>query len=420
MKLSHVVTSRTFIDRTGVEVGGVQYVYLEDLRKGIGRIELLKYLLTVRFLPGQVRGQVPQVDPNQPCVVLFTSGSERAPKAVPLTHANILIELKAAVEAVQLKRTEVLLGFLPAFHSFGIAAGILLPVLGGMKVVHHPDPTDAAGLARKVGAYKATMLIGTPTFVSYIVDRAKPGELASLRLIVVGAEKCPQSLYDRCKQAAPEAALLEGYGVTECSPVVAVNRPGAIRPGTVGPPLPGVEVTLVDVDSEKELPRGKLGVLWVSGPTVFPGYIGEEQANPFRERGGKRWYVTGDLAEIDADGYIKLAGRLKRFLKAGGEMISLPALEEPLAKKYPPGDEGPRVAVEGVETDTGRRIVLFTTEPIKLAEANAILQQEGFRGVMRLNEVRRVDKIPVLGTGKVDYKVLRAQIEKETAAVKAG
>src|SRR5205085_6230371 len=197
--------------------------------------------------------------------------------------------------------------------------------------------------------------------------------------------KCPLALYERCKQAAPEAALLEGYGVTECSPVVAVNRPGTVRPGTVGPPLPCVEVTAVDVDSEEELPRSRMGVLWVSGPTVFPGYIGEEQSSPFRDRGGKRWYVTGDLAEIDADGYIKLAGRLKRFLKAGGEMISLPALEEPLAKKYPPGEEGPRVAVEGVETDAGRRIVLFTTEPITAAEANAILQQEGFRGVMRLD-----------------------------------
>lgn len=411
MKLSHVVTSKTFIDRTGVEVGGVQYVFLEDLRKSVGKLELLRLLLTVRFFPGQIRNRVPHVDPHEPCVVLFTSGSERAPKAVPLTHANILIEMKAAVDAAQLKRTAVMIGFLPAFHSFGIAAGILLPVLGGMKVVHHPDPTDSAGLARKIGAYKATMLVGTPTFVSYIVDRAKPGELTSLRMIVVGAEKCPLSLYDRCKQAAPEGELLEGYGVTECSPVVAVNRPGAARPGTVGPPLACVEVVAVDVDTEEELPRGKMGVLWVSGPTIFPGYIGEEAANPFRERHGKRWYVTGDLAEISAaDGYITLAGRLKRFLKAGGEMISLPALEEPFAKKYPPGDEGPRVAVEGIESDHGRRIVLFTTEPITAAEANTILQQEGFRGVMRLDEVRRVDKIPVLGTGKVDYKVLRAEI----------
>jgi long-chain-fatty-acid--[acyl-carrier-protein] ligase len=210
---------------------------------------------------------------------------------------------------------------------------------------------------------------------------------------------------------APKASLLEGYGITECSPVVAVNRPETNRHGTVGQPLPGVEVEVVDLETEAPLPRGSRGMLWVSGPTVFPGYLGYDGPTPFRERDGRRWYVTGDLAEVDADGFVKLAGRLKRFLKAGGEMISLPALEEPLARRYPPGEDGPRVAVEGVEREGGRHIALFTTEPITLAEANCLLQQEGFRGVMRIDEVRRMDRIPVLGTGKTDYKVLRGQLE---------
>jgi long-chain-fatty-acid--[acyl-carrier-protein] ligase len=280
-----------------------------------------------------------------------------------------------------------------------------------MRVVHHPDPTDAAGLARKIAGYRPTFLVGTPTFISYIVERAKPGELASLRLIVVGAEKCPPALYERCAQVVPQASLLEGYGVTECSPVVAVNRPEANRPGTVGQPLPCVEVCLVDLENERELPRGQTGMLWVSGPTVFPGYLGYEGRSPFRERGGRRWYVTGDLAAIDDDGFIRLAGRLKRFLKAGGEMISLPALEEPFVQRYPPTAEGPRVAVEGIERNGGVRIVLFSTEPIALGEANSLLLKEGFRGVLRVDEVRHLDKLPVLGTGKVDYKVLRSLIE---------
>ncbi len=416
MNLSHVVTSHAFIDRTGIEVPGVTYIFLEDIRKGIGKLELLRTLFEVRWLPGRVRACVRQVDPKQPAFVLFTSGSERAPKAVPLTHRNILSEMAAAVPAAGLTHGATLLGFLPPFHSFGIAACILLPLMGGMRVVHHPDPTDAARLARKLTAYRVTMIFGTPTFITYIFERAKPGELDSLRLIVVGAEKCPESLYERCRQLAPQAALLEGYGVTECSPVVAVNRPGAVHPGTVGPPLPGVEVCLVDVETEEPLPTGRMGILWVSGPTVFPGYIGFDGPSPFRERDGTRWYVTGDLAEIDADGYIRLAGRLKRFLKAGGEMISLPALEEPLANRYPPTEEGPRVAVEGIETESGRRIVLFSTEAISLGEANAVLQQEGFRGVMRLDEVRRVQQLPLLGTGKVDYKVLRGELKQTTIA----
>src|SRR5262249_49676315 len=159
--------------------------------------------------------------------------------------------------------------------------------------------------------------------------------------------------YDRARQLAPHAEVLEGYGVTECSPVVAVNPPGATRPGTVGPPLPGVEVSLVDVGTEAKIERlrsksgSSTGMLWVSGPTVFPGYLGYDGPSAFRERDGKRWYVTGDLAEIDAGGYIRLAGRLTRFLKAGGEMISLPALEEPFTHRFPPTKDGPRVAVEG-------------------------------------------------------------------------
>jgi long-chain-fatty-acid--[acyl-carrier-protein] ligase len=420
MNLGHVVTSRAFLDRSGVGVEGVEYVLLDEVRRTIGKWEQLWTLLRVRLAPGSVRRQVPEVTKDRPAVVLFTSGSERAPKAVPLTHDNILSDLRAGMPFLELNRGQTILGFLPVFHSFGLTVTSVMPMVGGMRVVHHPDPTDAAGLAYKVKAYQATILVGTPTFIRYILDRAKPGDLASLRRIVVGAEKCPPVLFERCKEAAPEAVLLEGYGITECSPVVAANSPSASRPGTVGRPLPGVEVIGVDLESEAPVPQGQLGMLWVSGPIVFPGYLGHDGPQPFREREGKRWYVTGDLAEIDGDGFIRLAGRLKRFLKAGGEMISLPALEEPFARRWPPDDAGPRVAVEGLETDHGRRVVLFTREPISLSEANGLLQQEGFRGVMRLDEVRPVDAIPVLGTGKTDYKVLRERISAEEPAAQGG
>jgi long-chain-fatty-acid--[acyl-carrier-protein] ligase len=411
MDLTHVITAKAFIDRTGIAVEGAQYLFVEELRKEIGGFEKLWTLLAVRLLPSRIRKQVPRPDPNQPAVVLFTSGSERAPKAVPLTHANLLGDQRACIAVLGVTRGDSLLGFLPAFHSFGLSVTGLLPLLSGMRVVRHPDPTAASALARKITAYRPTLLAGTPTFVSFIFDRAGPGQLDALRLIVVGAEKCPPALFERCARVAPGAVLLEGYGITECSPVVSVNRPGANRPGTVGQPLPGVDVCAVALETEAVLPPGRLGMLHVSGPIVFPGYIGYDGPSPFRERGGKRWYVTGDLAEIDVDGTIRLSGRLKRFLKAGGEMISLPALEEPLAHRYPPTVEGPRVAVEGIETEGGgRHIVLFTTEPVSLREANALLQEEGFRGVLRLDEVRLVEKIPVLGTGKTDYKVLRAQI----------
>ncbi|MGL4422259.1 MAG: MFS transporter, partial [Gemmataceae bacterium] len=166
-------------------------------------------------------------------------------------------------------------------------------------------------------------------------------------------------------------------------------------------------------DTGAVLPTGQMGLLHVAGPTVFPGYWGVEgeAAKPFREIAGRRWYNTGDLAMLDADGYIHFRGRLKRFLKAAGEMISLPALEEPFTRKFPPTENGPQVAVEGIERPGGKTITLFTTVPITLAEANALLQAEGFRGVMRLDEVRELPSIPVLGTGKTDYKPLRAMLE---------
>ena len=206
---------------------------------------------------------------------------------------------------------------------------------------------------------------------------------------------------------APDADLLEGYGITECAPLVCCNRPGDTKPGTIGLPIPGVELRVVDADSFEPLSDGDVGMLLVCGDNVFPGYFAYDGPPPFRELDGKRWYVTGDLARVDEGGFYHFSGRLKRFLKAGGEMISLPAIEEPFVVKYPPSDDGPRVAVEGIESESGRRIVLFATEDVDLTEANAILKENGFRGVIRLDEVRRVEEIPVLGTGKIDYKVLR-------------
>jgi long-chain-fatty-acid--[acyl-carrier-protein] ligase len=414
MKLSHVVTSRAFVDRIQVQVPGVRLLYLEDIRGGMGKLELLRRLIGVRFFGGSIKRRLLSqlnLDPHQPAVVLFTSGSEKAPKAVPLTHHNIISDQRACIEALKVGRRNSALGFLPMFHSFGLTVTGLLPLFVAVRIVHHPDPTDAGALVRKIAAYKPTLVAGTPTFVNFIFDRAKPGDLDSLRIIIVGAEKCPQFVFDKAKAIAPNAEMLEGYGITECSPVVSVNRPGNVKPGTIGDPLPGVDVCVTDLDTKELLPHGRMGMLHVAGPTVFSGYAGYDGPPPFEEIAGKRWYITGDLAALDPTGAIVFHGRLKRFLKAGGEMISLPALEEPFAKKYPPTDAGPRVAVEGIETHESRRIVLFTTEPLTLREANGLLQQEGFRGVMRLDEVRAVGQIPVLGSGKTDYKVLRRMVE---------
>lgn len=418
MKLSHVVTSQTFVDRVQATVPGTSFLFLEQVRGGIGKLELLRRLLAVRLFGKSFKRRLLSKishDPERPAVVLFTSGSEKAPKAVPLTHRNIISDQRGCLKALQIGRNHSALGFLPMFHSFGLTVTGLLPLFVAVRIVHHPDPTDAGALVRKITAYKPTLIAGTPTFVGYILDRARPGDLDSLRIIIVGAEKCPPAVFDKAKIMAPNAEVLEGYGITECSPVVSVNRPGNVKSGTIGDPLPGVDVCVTDLESKKVLPRGQMGMLHVAGPIVFGGYAGHDGPLPFEEIDGKRWYITGDLAALDDSGAIVFHGRLKRFLKAGGEMISLPALEEPFARKYPPTETGPRVAVEGIETPEGRRVVLFTTEPLTLREANALLQQEGFRGVMRLDDVCKLEQIPVLGSGKTDYKVLRAMIEQKQA-----
>ncbi len=411
MQIKRVITSRKFIDRIGVKIEGVEYVFLEDIRKEIGKGEMALTWLSLKWMAGSWLTSLPKIEPSDTAVVLFTSGSEKAPKAVPLTHRNLATVITAGASALGFRRDDILLGFLPPFHSFGLVGNIVLPLAGGLRVIHHPDPTDAAGLVRRITAYKPTLLLTTPTFFNYILNAAKPGDLDSLRIVITGAEKCPESLFTRARQMAPNAMVSEGYGITECSPVVSVSRPGNLHPGTIGQPLDGVEILVVDPDSMQPLAVDQRGLLLISGATIFPGYLHYDGPSPFHEHAGKRWYITGDLASVDTDGFIHFAGRLKRFLKAGGEMISLPALEEPLTAAYPPGETGPQVAVEGIETPEGRRIVLFTTVfDLTTASANALLTQAGFRGIMRLDEVRRMEKLPLLGTGKIDYKVLRAQI----------
>ena len=176
-----------------------------------------------------------------------------------------------------------------------------------------------------------------------------------------------------CRRLVPQATILEGYGITECSPLVAFNQIGRIKPGSVGIPGDGVEVCVVDPDSRQPLPANARGLLLVRGPGVFCGYLRHDGPDPFVEMDGQRWYVTGDLVQRDDEGFIYFCGRLQRFLKVGGEMVSLPALEEPLAACWPPTENGPQIAVEGIETPGGRRIVLFTSQTISLREANAVL-----------------------------------------------
>lgn len=406
-----ILTSKRLVDRLGIEVAGGEYLFLEDLRGTINKAEAVATMLVARVAPSRLLQKLPQQQQDDPAVFLFTSGSESAPKTVPLTHRNLLTNILDGIDVLKPTSHDTLLGFLPPFHSFGLTGNVLLPVLTGIRCVRYADPTDARGLVQVIRDYQPTMLFTTPTFLSYIIASSDGEELVSLRKIITGAEACPESVYVSCGQKAPAAKILEGYGITECSPVVAANRLDKIKQGTIGLPVRHVETRIVHHETGEPVAAGAAGMLLVRGPSIFAGYHRYDGPSPFVELEGRSWYRTGDLVTADEDGYLHFRGRLKRFLKAAGEMISLPALEAPFQRRYPADERGPRVAVEGVETPGGRQVVLFTTFELSLREASEMLLADGLRGVMRLDEVRQIDAIPVLGTGKTDYVSLRKRIE---------
>jgi long-chain-fatty-acid--[acyl-carrier-protein] ligase len=277
-----------------------------------------------------------------------------------------------------------------------------------LPTVYHPDPTEAGMIARLVEAYRVSVLVGTPTFLNGILRASSRSQLATLRLAVTGAEKCPERVYDTLADLCPQATVLEGYGVTECSPIISLNEPADPRRGTIGRPLQSVEHAVVDVETGVRAAPGRQGMLLVRGPNVFHGYVNYEGDQPFVEFEGARWYRTGDLVSEDESGVLTFRGRLKRFTKLGGEMISLPAIEAVLTVHYPPADDGgPVVAVEATPDDEHPEIVLFTMIDIERETVNGHLREAGLSPLHNVRRVIRVDAIPVLGTGKTDYRSLR-------------
>jgi len=397
------VVARLESQGTDLSVLHDRLVRLEALRAGLGRGRRLAAAWQAHTRWGVLeRVRVPPT-----AAILLTSGSEASPKAVPLTHANILSNLRDLLAVIDVRASDRLLGFLPPFHSFGLTVTMVLPLVAGVPVVYHANPTEAWVLARLIEAYRATLLVGTPTFLAGIVRARGTARLDSLRLAVTGAEKCPERTYAALREACPQAVILEGYGVTECGPVIAVNRPADPRPGTIGHVLPSMEFVVVDPDTGRPVPPDTTGLLLVRGPNVFPGYLGTDAAAPFVEFDGRSWYRTGDLVSAAADGTLTFRGRLKRFVKLGGEMVSLPAIEAALEEQFAAdADEGPLLAVTATPDADPPEIVLFTTRDIDRATANRLIRAAGLSPLHNVSRVERVAAIPVLGTGKTDYRAL--------------
>ena len=295
-----VVTSSRLVDRLGIAIEGSDYVFLEDVKKSIKKTEALGLMARTYLRPTAFLKNLPKQDERDPAVFLFTSGSESAPKTVPLTHRNLLTNIHDSLAVLQPDQHDSLLGFLPPFHSFGLTGNVLLPQLSGIRSIRYADPTDAPGLVRLIGSYKPSMLFTTPTFLGYILGNCSGDEMQSLRKIITGAEACPEATHALCAEKAPEAIILEGYGITECSPVVAANRIEKNKHGSIGKPVEHVEAKIVHHETLEQVQAGETGMLLVRGDSIFDGYHGFDGPSPFVEVEDQQWYRTGDLVSADA------------------------------------------------------------------------------------------------------------------------
>ncbi len=411
-----ILTSRRFLSKVKLEPGAGT-LFLEDLTARFPRAEKLLAALKARWLPVRLleKSWNPAgLDSGSLATVIFSSGSTGRPKGVMLTHRNIMANVDSVQQLFHLTRGDRLAGILPFFHSFGFTMTIWFPLLTGMTAAYHPDPRDGKGVGALVVKYRASMLLAAPSFCRLYTRACTREQFASLRLAIVGAERL-QPAVAKAFEDAFGLPLLEGYGCTEMSPVVSVNVPDAEdgplrqaghKPGTVGHPIPGVTAEIVDPTTGEPLPYNREGMLRVKGPNRMAGYLGQPDKTQEVLRDG--WYVTGDIASIDEDGFVRIADRLARFSKIGGEMVPHNRIEEALQSFV--GEQSCAV-VAIPDEHKGERLVLFhTNQGLSPEDIWQVLTQSELPNlwVPKRDSIFRVETLPTLGTGKLDLCSLRA------------
>lgn len=402
-----IVTAHAFVDQAKLgeivaRLGETRRIlWLEDLAGTIGALGRLRALIGVRFARRAHRSL--RIDPDAPAVILFTSGSEGLPKGVALSHRNLLANCQQLAARIDFNPTDVVLNALPVFHSFGLTGGTLLPLLNGIRTVLYPSPLHYRIVPALAYDANATILFGTDTFLAGYARMANAYDFYSLRYIFAGAEKVRAGT----RQTYAERfglRIMEGYGATEAGPVIAVNTPMHYRAGSVGRLLPAIEARLDPVPGIDD-EGGQVGRLAIRGPNIMAGYYKAEAPGMLQPPEGG-WHDSGDIVQIDDQGFVTIRGRAKRFAKIGGEMISLPAVESYAAAVWPGADHA---VVTRPDARKGEQLVLFTTAP----DANAARLQEWARanGVAEIatpRDIRVLGALPVLGTGKLDYVALTA------------
>jgi acyl-[acyl-carrier-protein]-phospholipid O-acyltransferase / long-chain-fatty-acid--[acyl-carrier-protein] ligase len=403
-----VLTAHAFIEQgklhdliDALEVNA-RIVYLEEVRATIGLADKV-YAAAAGAAP---RLFAAKADSSAPGVILFTSGSFGAPRGVVLTQANLIANAKQIAAHIDLDPDWVMFNPLPTFHCFGLTGGVILPILTGMKAFQYPSPLHTKQIPPLLRDSKASILLATDTFVNQYARAADPGDLSGLKFIVCGAEKVREETHNLIAERFGPIPVLEGYGATEAAPVVAVNKPTDNRRGTVGGLLPGMEFRIEPVEG---IPGG--GRLLLRGPNIMAGYLREDGGVDPPEGG---WHDTGDVVEMTDDNWITIKGRVKRFAKIGGEMVSLTAAEDLAVAVWP---DGRHAVISMPDARKGERLLLVTDQAD--ADVTALLAHAQSIGAPELavpRKILKVSEVPVLGTGKTDYVAIQRLAETQPKA----
>ena len=393
-----IITSRKLLEKLNVQPID-HMIFVEDILAGVGLVDKLK-AAALSMLPFPVlKDMVHHGDISEISVILFTSGSEKEPRAVQLSHRNILHNVNAFPTMIDINENDVFASILPMFHVFGLTVDFWLPALIGASMVTYPNPLDYKTVCQYVRDYKVTFIAATPAFFYGYLQKSEPGDFASVKIAIAGADKLPDKVYEGF-QKKHGITLLEGYGTTETSPVIATTYPGSHKVGSIGRPIPNTQVRIIDIQTDKILGPNQEGKILVKGDLVMEGYLHDLEETSLRIRNG--WYDTGDIGMMDEDGFMYHRGRLKRFVKVGGEMVSLVKVEDILSQLLP----------EDVIC-----CVVDVPNPTKGADVVAAVANGDFDMHKVMKQLKKelpsiaipkqfyvIDDIPMMASGKVNFR----------------
>ncbi len=393
-----VITSKALLDKIKCDpIDGM--VFIEDIMERVSIADKLKAKMKAS-LPAAlcIRRYIHGGNEDDNLVILFTSGSEKDPKAVQLTHRNIASNIESISKVIDFNDKDRMLANLPFFHVFGLAVNLWVPFYFGMTIISYANPIDYKMICCIVRDHKPTIMVGTPSFLWGYLRRAEPGDFRSLRLVVCGADKCPEILQEEFHKKHG-ITLYEGYGTTETSPVISSNTPDNNRPGSVGKSLPGVQVRIENYETGVDCRIGEVGRILVRGDLVMKGYFDDLEETSMRIRHG--WYDTGDMGFFDEDRYLWHSGRLKRFVKIGGEMVSLVKVENILERVLP--EDVSCCVVEIPDAIKGAKIIAAVTK--QLNEKKTLKQMSTHISNIALpSRFVVIEDLPKMGSGKIDFR----------------